>query len=123
VVNAGTAGIEADRQDVQFAAGNCFTDVARVRQLASVLPDEATLEALEEAAALLRGELLDGLDLPRCHRFHHLCMAERERFGQLRRRVWARWLSAPAATLSPPSATPAPWRPPIPCPSALRSMA
>jgi DNA-binding SARP family transcriptional activator len=35
----------------------------------------------------LRGEFLDGLDMPRCYRFHHWCMAKRERFGTLRRQV------------------------------------
>jgi hypothetical protein len=29
----------------------------------------------------LRGEFLDGLDMPRCYRFHHWCMAERDRLG------------------------------------------
>ena len=40
---------------------------------------------LEAAALLLRGEFLDGLDLPACYRFHHWCLARREHYGGLRR--------------------------------------
>ena len=41
----------------------------------------APLAELEVAAGLLQGEFLDGLDLPSCYRFHHWCLAERERWG------------------------------------------
>ncbi|MFO1268930.1 MAG: AAA family ATPase [Rubrivivax sp.] len=47
----------------------------------------APIAQLEAAAAALRGEFLDGLELPACYRFHHWCMAERERYGTLRRAV------------------------------------
>ena len=80
--------LEADRERVQFIARGARVDVDRVVSLLAGGLAATTLSSLEEAAALLlRGEFLDGLDLPRCYRFHHWCMAERERFGSLRRQV------------------------------------
>ena len=80
--------LEADRERVQFIGHGAHVDVDRVAGLLPEGPSGATLQSLEEAAVhLLRGEFLDGLDLPRCYRFHHWCMAERERFGNLRRQV------------------------------------
>ncbi|MEA3124001.1 MAG: hypothetical protein QOD67_1020, partial [Caballeronia sp.] len=43
--------------------------------------------ALEEAAHLLRGEFLGGLDLPTCYRFHNWCVGQRERYGRMRETV------------------------------------
>jgi DNA-binding SARP family transcriptional activator len=77
----------ADRERVGFVAHQAFIDVERVRALVADRAGQIPLEALEEAAELLQGEFLDGLDLPSCHRFHHWCMAERERLGALRRKV------------------------------------
>ena len=77
----------ADRERVAFDALQCEVDTARVRTLLVGGADAAPLAALEEAAGLLQGEFLDGLDLPACYRFHHWCMAERERHGTLRRGV------------------------------------
>ena len=87
----------ADRERVGFDALQCEVDTARVRSLLDGGVDAAPLAALEEAARLLQGEFLDGLDLPACYRFHHWCMAERERHGALRRRV----LDALVARLEP----------------------
>src|ERR1019366_8482649 len=39
---------------------------------------EVSVEVLRRAAAVFRGELLEGLDLPECYRFHEWCVAERE---------------------------------------------
>lgn len=77
----------ADRERVGFDALQCEVDTVRVRSLLAGGVDCAPLAALEEAARLLPGEFLDGLDLPACYRFHHWCMAERERHGALRRSV------------------------------------
>lgn len=77
----------ADRERVAFDALQCEVDTARVRTLLVGGTDAAPLAALEEAARLLQGEFLDGLDLPACYRFHHWCMAERERHSTLRRGV------------------------------------
>lgn len=77
----------ADRETVAFEAHGCELDTTRVARLLAPGIAAARLDALEEAARLLQGEFLDGLDLPACYRFHHWCMAERERHGQLRRAV------------------------------------
>jgi len=79
--------LNADRERVGFVAQRAFIDLERVRTLVIGSAQEVPLAALEEAAELLQGEFLDGLDLPSCHRFHHWCMAERERLGTLRRDV------------------------------------
>lgn len=79
--------LTADRERVGFDALQCEVDTARVRSLLDGGVEAASLATLEEAARLLQGEFLDGLDLPACYRFHHWCMAERERHGALRRSV------------------------------------
>jgi DNA-binding SARP family transcriptional activator/tetratricopeptide (TPR) repeat protein len=45
-------------------------------------PRNATVDALEEVAALFRGQFVDGLDLPACFRFQQWCIGERERLRQ-----------------------------------------
>ena len=77
----------ADRERVAFEAQGAVIDVEVVQALLSGGVAAASLEALEEAAQALRGEFLDGLDLPACYRFHHWCVGERERYGLLRRAV------------------------------------
>ena len=89
--------LQADRERVGFDALHCEVDTARVRSLLAGGIEAAPLTALEEAAASLQGEFLDGLDLPACYRFHHWCMALRERHGTLRREV----LSALVTRLAP----------------------
>jgi DNA-binding SARP family transcriptional activator len=81
--------LQADREKVAFAAEDCEIDSVRVGALlgGTNALEQQPLAALEEAAALLQGEFLDGLDLPACYRFHHWCMGERERFARLRRQV------------------------------------
>jgi DNA-binding SARP family transcriptional activator len=80
--------LQADRDKVAFAAAGCRIDSQRV---AAVLQGQdltqLPTETLEEAARALQGEFLDGLDLPVCYRFHHWCMAERERYSRWRRGV------------------------------------
>ncbi len=90
VDDPGTTRLNADRERVGFVAQRAFIDVERVRALVAGSAEDVPLEALAEAAALLQGEFLDGLDLPSCHRFHHWCMAERERLGTLRRDLLTR---------------------------------
>lgn len=77
----------ADREHVAFRAQDCQIDTATVHELLGAQVELAPPAALEQAAALLQGEFLGGLDLPACYRFHHWCMAQRERYGNLRRRV------------------------------------
>ncbi|NRF67288.1 AAA family ATPase [Aquincola sp. S2] len=83
----GLPRLVADRERVAFDAQRCTVDTAQIAQLLSAGPAATALPELEQAAALLQGEFLDGLDLPACYRFHHWCMAERERLGRVRREV------------------------------------
>jgi DNA-binding SARP family transcriptional activator/predicted ATPase len=79
--------LRADRERIAFTPENASIDV---RRLDALLPKDwptAPIEEIEEAATLLQGEFLDGLDLPSCYRFHHWCLGERERWGALRRRA------------------------------------
>lgn len=89
VDGAGAQRLLADRERVAFDATRCDIDIVAVRRLLTGGIDAAPLAALEAAAERLHGEFLDGLDLPACYRFHHWCMAERERYGELRRGVLA----------------------------------
>ncbi|HSP15184.1 MAG TPA: BTAD domain-containing putative transcriptional regulator [Thermoanaerobaculia bacterium] len=67
----------AGRDHVEFRADGAAVDIHRL-----CAPANATTEHLEECAALFRGELAEGLDLPGCFRFQQWCAAERERFRQ-----------------------------------------
>ncbi len=67
----------AGRDHVEFRSEGAAIDLHRL-----CTPANATTERLEECAALFRGELAEGLDLPGCFRFQQWCAAERERFRQ-----------------------------------------
>lgn len=77
--------LQADRDKVSFDAGLCEIDGVHIATLAAGDLNELPLATLEQVAQLLQGEFLDGVELPACYRFHHWCMAERERFARLRR--------------------------------------
>ncbi len=79
--------LAADREQVAFVADRCTVDITVLRSLTAAGVGAMTPAALAEAARLLQREFLDGLDLPGCYRFHHWCIAERERHGALRRAV------------------------------------
>ncbi|HVL59630.1 MAG TPA: AAA family ATPase [Burkholderiaceae bacterium] len=79
--------IRADRERVGFVAHHAWIDTVAAAALLDGGVAQAPLHALEQAAALLSAEFLDGLDLPACYRYHQWCMAERERCGALRRQV------------------------------------
>ncbi|MBE7424663.1 MAG: AAA family ATPase [Burkholderiaceae bacterium] len=88
VDDAAAQRLQADRERVAFDARDCDVDSSVVD---AALDGEGLaclpLETLEELARTLQGEFLDGLELPACYRFHHWCMAERERFSRARRAV------------------------------------
>lgn len=79
--------LRADREHVAFDATDCDIDTHRVAAMLARGVAQAPLADLDQAAMLLQGEFLGGLDLPACYRFHQWCMAEREHHGLLRRRV------------------------------------
>jgi DNA-binding SARP family transcriptional activator len=89
VVDEATAArLQADRDKVAFAAAGCHIDSLRIAVLLQGQDmTQLPIDTLEEAARALKGEFLDGLDLPVCYRFHHWCMAERERYARWRRGV------------------------------------
>lgn len=106
----GVLRLESERDRVRFNPNACEVDVQRLRSLLAsdgavhaATPGPATLdttplEVLEESAALLQAEFLDGIDLPACYRFHHWCIAERQHYGALRRRVLEALMSRLAQT-------------------------
>ncbi len=80
----GVTRISADRERIGFEACNAEVDVVRVRELLAGDISARSVEELETAIGLLRGELLDGLDLPACYRYQEWCLAEREAVSRLR---------------------------------------
>ncbi|RKT20904.1 putative ATPase [Paraburkholderia sp. RAU2J] len=76
--------IVASRTHVAFEAAGAFVDATRIQTLLSQGTEWTAVSALEEAAQLLRGDFLGGLELPGCYRFYNWCVGQRERFGRLR---------------------------------------
>jgi DNA-binding SARP family transcriptional activator len=74
----GEACIEADRERAAFVLGAATTDTEPLEAVLRAGVAGASTEALERAAACFRGELLEGLDLPDCFRWHEWCVAKRE---------------------------------------------
>lgn len=99
----GESCITADRERVAFDAGRATCDVAEVREALAGGVTEASTEALRQVAARCEGELLEGLDLPDCYRYHEWCVAQREAARRQRALVLAtlvdRHASAPEAAL------------------------
>ena len=93
----------ADRESVAFDPSGAEVDLVRLRSLLAGGVEQAATAALEEAAASFRGELLEGLDLPDCYRFHEWCVAERETLRALQvavlSRLVARLADSPEAAL------------------------
>jgi DNA-binding SARP family transcriptional activator len=82
VDDASVTRLVADREHVVFEAHGAAVDLDAVESLGPLT--RASLDALRGAAARYRGELLEGLDLPGCYRYHEWCIAERERTRRLR---------------------------------------
>src|SRR5918998_3442246 len=75
----GEARILADRESIAFAAEGAACDLRALRELAAVRPlDAAPLERLRAVAEEVRGDFLEGLDLPAQPDFQAWCVAERE---------------------------------------------
>jgi DNA-binding SARP family transcriptional activator len=78
-----------DRERVRFVGAGATVDLLALRaHLGSGVRDAPTA-ALQAAAALWRGELLEGLELPDCYRFHEWLLAEREALRGIRSAVLA----------------------------------
>jgi DNA-binding SARP family transcriptional activator len=96
--------IVADRNHVAFDPTGVEIDVNALLALTARL-DETPLAELEAAASVLRGNLLEGLELANLHDFHTWCMAAREEASQAR----ARLLAALAARLAATPERAVPW--------------
>jgi DNA-binding SARP family transcriptional activator len=74
----GVGSLQADRERVCVDAGHAVCDASEVHGLlAGGVGDEPT-DRLKEVAGWFRGELLEGLDLPDCYRYHEWCISQRE---------------------------------------------
>jgi DNA-binding SARP family transcriptional activator len=80
----GEARIVADRERVSFDGAKVTCDVTAVRTALAGGARAASTEALKETLSRFRGELLEGLDLPDCYRYHEWCIAEREALRKAR---------------------------------------
>jgi len=78
LLDDGAVRLRADRERVALDSGTGALDLARARALLEKGAAEATTADLRNAAALFRGELLEGLELPDCFRYQAWCVAERE---------------------------------------------
>ncbi len=76
--------LDADREHVAFAPRGARLDLSELRAVVAGGVERAAPEDLRRAAALFRGEFLEGLDLPDCYRFHEWLTAEREATRALR---------------------------------------
>jgi len=94
------AHLVADRERVGFVGGGVDVDLHALR---SALADDVPVDELRRAAERASGELLDGLDLPDCFRFHAWCTAEREAVRGERIKLFAA-LSARLADSAPDEA-------------------
>src|SRR6185369_10626649 len=84
-----TRRLVATREHVGFHVHGTEVDLHSVRTALAGGVAAAPTASLAEAAALFRGDLLEGLDLASCLHFDAWCIAERESFRQLRVSVLA----------------------------------
>jgi DNA-binding SARP family transcriptional activator len=80
----------ADRERIEFQAEGVTVDLQQFRRMIGHGIERASVHDLYRAAQLVRGELLDGLDLPSCYRFQQWLVGEREGLRQLHVGVLAR---------------------------------
>jgi len=75
--------IIADRDHVELVANGAAIDLAMVRAAVPSGAGAASTEAMAAVAPLLRGELLEGLELPDCYRYDEWLRSERENVRRL----------------------------------------
>lgn len=80
----------ADRERIEFQGDGVTVDLQQFRRMIGRGIEKASVHDLYRAAQLVRGELLDGLDLPSCYRFQQWLVAERETLRQLHVGILAR---------------------------------
>jgi DNA-binding SARP family transcriptional activator len=82
IVDDKATRLVADRERVSFDAQGARVDLSALKETGELAA--ATVAALEKQLGAFRGELLDGLDLPDCHRYQAWLSAEREAARTLR---------------------------------------
>jgi DNA-binding SARP family transcriptional activator/tetratricopeptide (TPR) repeat protein len=80
----GAVRLVADRDHVRFEAAGATVDLREASEHVGRDVASASIEALTRATAVLRGDFLEGLEMPDCYRFHEWCTAERERVRAFR---------------------------------------
>lgn len=84
LVDGGCRRLATDKELVELHLGPNELDLAAARSYLKKGTASATADELRGAAALFRGELLEGLDLGDCFAFHEWCAAQREAARRLR---------------------------------------
>jgi predicted ATPase/DNA-binding SARP family transcriptional activator len=79
----------ADRERIAFEAKGAQIDLWTLRDEIGADPTRTSTDTLRRAAARFEGELLAGLDLPDCYRYHEWCIAEREATRRQRTQILA----------------------------------
>jgi DNA-binding SARP family transcriptional activator len=77
----------ANREHVSLELQTAWVDVFEAKRLLAGPTERASDADLEAARALFRGELLEGLEFPDFQAFDAWCLAERQTFRELHRRV------------------------------------
>jgi pimeloyl-ACP methyl ester carboxylesterase/DNA-binding SARP family transcriptional activator len=89
LVRDGVPLLIADRDTAAFNPAGAEVDLLALRRLvgAGTGVENAETDALQQAAALFRGQFLEGLQLPDCADFQSWCIAERESLKALQARI------------------------------------
>jgi DNA-binding SARP family transcriptional activator len=72
------------RDELLFDANGAKVDLVELRGELRAGAEAASIDSLQRAASLFRGEFLDGLELTGCYRYHEWWVAERERTRAIR---------------------------------------
>jgi DNA-binding SARP family transcriptional activator len=84
LVDRGGRRLATNGELVALQLGLGELDYAAAKEARAKGVESATVDELRGAAALFRGELLEGLDLADCFAFHEWCVAQREAARRLR---------------------------------------
>jgi DNA-binding SARP family transcriptional activator/tetratricopeptide (TPR) repeat protein len=99
------AHLSANRESVGFEPGGAEVDLLILRSAVAEGLESLDTRALQELAALFRGEFLEGMELPNQHEFQAWCLAEREDLRQTQIRLLtllaSRHAASPDASLMP----------------------
>jgi len=104
ILNAHADHLEADRRTVAINGLDDRVDLRRVDRIVQGSLTEIAVTDLESAAGLFHGELLEGMEIPDCHRFNEWLIARSEAARRARRLILetltARLATTPEAALA-----------------------